>query len=67
MTVTYENPIWYRKYRICPTDPVPPIPTWRKFQWSYAHDDYDGPGDNRCGHCESIEACIEEIDWKEDD
>lgn len=57
----------YRGYIIEPTDPVPPIPCWRQFAWSYAHKDYDGPEDNRCGHAESPEACMAEIDWREDD
>lgn len=43
--------------------------------WNYVHDDYDGapeyiddihPGDERYGRCHSIEECVQEIDWIED-
>jgi hypothetical protein len=47
---------------IYPTDPVPPIPCWREFAWTYVHKDYDGPEDNRFGYAESPEACVAEID-----
>jgi hypothetical protein len=53
------------KWLIYPTDPLPPIPTWREFAWSYTHDDYDGPEDGRHGYAASPEACIAEIDERE--
>lgn len=60
----------YRGYIIEPTDPVPPIPTWRQFAWSFVHPDFDGADDSRdprCGHAASPEDCKSEIDWIEDD
>jgi len=56
----------YGKWRIEPTDPLPPISNWQKFAWSYVHDDYDGPEDNRCGYADSPMACIAEIEERED-
>lgn len=29
--------------------------------WSYVHENYDGPGDRRCGFCDSIKECVEAI------
>lgn len=52
-------------WTIQPTDPLPPIPCWREFAWSYVHDDFDGApdgNDNRCGHAASPEACLSEIE-----
>jgi hypothetical protein len=54
----------YRGYRI-DYDP-PPIPV-RCCDWQFAHEDYDGPEDNRCGHAPSLEAAKAEIDIIEDD
>ena len=54
----------YRGYVI--TRNPPPIPT-RKFDWEYCHEDYDGPGDNRCGVAASEEAAKAEIDELEDE
>lgn len=57
----------YRDFEIRKTDPVPPIPTWQSFAWTYCHIDYDGPEDSRIGCCASPEACKAEIDeWHED-
>ncbi|WP_300573501.1 hypothetical protein [Phenylobacterium sp.] len=56
----------YGDWTIRPTDPVPPIPGWQKFAWTYAHKDYDGPEDGRCGCAESPDACKAEIDWREE-
>lgn len=50
---------------IYPTDPLPPIPQWRLFAWTFAHRDYDGEGDSRCGHAPSPADCIAEIDERE--
>lgn len=44
----------------------PPIPT-RNCDWAFVHDDYDGPGDSRCGHAASLEAAKAEIDEREFD
>lgn len=38
-----------------------PIPT-RAFDYDFVHEDYDGPGDNRCGAAESPAGCRYEID-----
>ena len=50
------------KYRgfIISCDPKP-IPS-RSFDWDYVHEDYDGPGDHRCGSCASKESAMVEID-----
>jgi len=39
----------------------PPIPD-RNHDWRWAHEDYDGPGDRRCGTSASLEAARAEID-----
>jgi hypothetical protein len=49
----------YRGYVIV-NDP-PPIPS-RDHDWQFAHEDYDGPEDNRCGTAPSLEAAKAEID-----
>jgi len=62
---TYDNPIWYRNYRIYLNDYGPYTCTY-----TYAHDSYDGAEDaydNRCGYGATIEECKAEIDSKEDD
>ena len=51
----------YRNYTIKPTDPQPPIPD-RRHDWCYVHDDYDGPGDHRCGTAASAEDCRRAVD-----
>ena len=58
--------IRYRGYTIERSSPAP-IPTWKDFQWAWCHEDYDGPGDRRCGQEASIEACIDAIDEVEDE
>lgn len=55
----------YRDYDIYPTDPVPPIPGWQQFAWTFAHKDYDGPEDGRCGHAPGLAECKAEIDERE--
>lgn len=52
-----SNPIVYKDFEIC----VGPAYT-RDSQWQFAHVDYDGPEDNRCGLGSSIEDCKEQID-----
>ncbi len=49
----------YHGYKIY-HDP-PPIPT-RTEDWQFVHEDYDGPGDPRCGSAASLDACKQEID-----
>jgi hypothetical protein len=52
----------YRGYRI--TFDPPPIPD-RRFDWHFAHEQFDGApdsGDNRSGHAASLADCIREID-----
>lgn len=57
----------YRDFEIKRTDPVPPIPGWQAFAWTYCHIDYDGPEDSRIGYCASPDACKAEIDeWHEE-
>lgn len=58
---TYDNPIWYRGYRI---HLGPAYTRWD--QWTYVHDDYDGPEDRRIGLEETEAACREAIDDLED-
>lgn len=52
----------YRGFIISKTDPVPPIPGWEEFKFSYVHKDYDGEGDPRHGHAQTVMACKQEID-----
>lgn len=54
----------YRGYLIS-YDP-PPIPS-RAYDYSFAHVDYDGPGDPRFGRAESVLGCRCEIDLIEDE
>ena len=56
---TWDNPIWFRdRWRIYLSGMDYP-----GLEYEYMHDDYDGDSDteNRAGHCESIEACKQEI------
>lgn len=39
----------------------PPIPD-RSHDWQFAHEDYDGPGDKRCGTGANVEDCKQQID-----
>ena len=55
---TYDNPIWYRGWKIY-------VANHCFVNYKYVHDDYDGApdaGDNRCGHGQTVEACKAEID-----
>lgn len=40
---------------------------WPHCSIEYVHKDYDGPPDNRCGQCDSIQAAMEHIDELEDE
>lgn len=55
----------YRGYRIS-YNPKP-IPPSCGVDYDFCHEDYDGPGDPRCGNAASVEACMAEIDAIEDD
>lgn len=60
----YENPIWYRDYRIYIAE------AYTRHVYQYIHDDYDGTddgGDYRYGHADTIQACKIAIDELEDD
>ena len=50
---------FYRNYNIS-YDP-PPVST-RIWDYQFAHVDYDGPGDNRCGTAPSLEDAMRQID-----
>lgn len=50
---------FYRNYNIS-YDP-PPVAT-RVWDYQFAHVDYDGPGDNRCGTAPSLEDAMRQID-----
>lgn len=54
----------YRGYTIS-FDPKP-IPS-RDFDFDFSHEDYDGPGDHRCGSAGSVEDCMILIDEQLDD
>jgi hypothetical protein len=59
----YPGEIMYRDKWAIHYDP-PPIPL-RQFDWHYRHDDFDGApdaGDDRYGHCASLEECKAAID-----
>lgn len=55
----------YRDFEIGPARLVPPIPTWRQFQFTATHKDYDGAPDAydpRFFHGASIEAVKAMVD-----
>ena len=57
----------YKGYWIKYDPPGIPIRHW---DWHYAHEDYDGPEDGRCGAAASLEDAKQKIDdlvmWDED-
>lgn len=64
-----DHPITYRGYRISEND-FRAHPDWRKVRWCFVHEDFDGAddgNDHRCGYEASIEACLAEIDMREDE
>lgn len=61
-----RGPINYRGYTIERSTPAP-IPSWKLFQWTWSHVDYDGPGDRRIGQAATIEDCVDAIDEQEDE
>lgn len=52
----------YRGYSIVRN--IKPVPD-RRHDWDWCHEDYDGPGDPRCGTGESVSDCIEQINERE--
>lgn len=62
---SYDNPLWYRKYRIYIDSDSP-----EHFNYTFVHDSYDGAEDahdNRYGHAVSVDDAKAQIDEKEDD
>lgn len=60
---TYDNPIWYRGYRIylCDQD----AHTFGGYEYAYCHDSYDGAEDahdHRYGYTKSVTEAQDEID-----
>jgi hypothetical protein len=63
----WDNPIWYKNYRIYLNDYSGPGD--HLVQFAYSHDDYDGApdgNDNRFGYAATVEACKSEIDNSEE-
>lgn len=61
---TYDNPIWYRGYRIYISEGY-----LGQGNFSYCHDSFDGAedsGDSRYGDANTIEDAKSQIDNKED-
>lgn len=61
---TWDNPIWYRGWRIYLNDVV-----YDGVEFTYQHDDFDGnsENDNRYGFAKTEADCKAEIDqWIED-
>ena len=61
---TYNNPIWYRGYRIYLSDGH-----LGQQQFTFCHDDFDGAddsNDNRCGDAESEQDAKNQIDDMEE-
>lgn len=58
-----DLPIKYRGYEIDRPTYVP----GPQFSWEYAHENYGGEGDGRCGLAASIDACKAEIDERIDE
>ena len=62
---SYDNPLWYRGYRIY----TGPYPEWGA-AYEFVSDNYDGAedaNDNRAGHEASLEDCKSRIDEIEDE
>ena len=55
---TWDNPIWYGKFRIWATDQHPFA---RGTAFAYVHDDCDESGE-RYGYAQSVDECKAEID-----
>lgn len=54
----------YGPWRIAAADWVRPHPS---VDWDWWHEDYDGPGDNRCGSAGSLPDCVQAIhEWEDD-
>lgn len=62
---SWDNPIWYRQYRIYLSD----LYETHGYQYDFAHDSYDGAedaGDNRHGQAHTVEEAKITIDELED-
>lgn len=56
------QPIKYRNFNVELSTIGFPAP-----KWQYTHEDFDGPEDNRGGHCDTASQCFSEIDeWWDD-
>lgn len=54
----------YGPWHIARADWIRPHPS---VDWDWWHEDYDGPGDNRCGSAGTRDACIAEIhEWEDE-
>ena len=62
---SWDNPIWYKKYRICLSD----LYEVHGFQYNYVHNDYDGApdaGDSRCGVARTVQEAKDQIDERDE-
>lgn len=62
---SYDNPIWYREYRIYLSN----IYELSGYKWEFVHNDFDGApdgNDRRCGHGKELIDCQQAIDEIED-
>lgn len=62
---TWDNPIWYKGYRIYIGEPQ----YGNEFTFAFTHDDFDGAPDSkdrRHGYAPTIEAAKAEIDEREE-
>lgn len=55
--ITFSNAIRYMEYKIHHADYMPST----NHVFHFVHEDYDGPGDHRCGYGATIEDCIKKI------
>jgi hypothetical protein len=60
--------VWHhRGFSVVRTNPIPPIPGWQAFAFTWTHDSYDGPEDDRIGVGPSVLSCFNDIDeWIEE-
>ena len=63
-TLGFSDNMRYQSYHI--TYWPPPIPD-RNHDYQFSHDDYDGPGDRRCGSAKSVEDAQKKIDEIEEE
>lgn len=63
---SYDNPIWYKKYKIY----LSHIGIVENFEYEFVHDDYDGAedaNDHRYGYATSVDDAKAQIDELEAD